>query len=96
MEELAAARKKMLDLETPGNKQSNYFAVLNEVENNVLLQTAKDLEISVGNNEIGCRNIISAMKVEERVRASLAEANYKAYLENLKIVRGYKRRSCWT
>jgi hypothetical protein len=84
MEELAAARKKVLNLETAGNKQTNYFVVLNEVEDNVLLQTAKDLEISLGDNETGCRNIIYAMKAEERVRANLAEVNYKAHLENLK------------
>jgi hypothetical protein len=76
IEELAATRKRIHNLETPGTKQPNYFAILNEVEDNVLLQTAKDLEISLDDNEEGCRNIISAMKAEEKVRANLAEANY--------------------
>jgi hypothetical protein len=84
IQEMAATRKKLHNLETPGIKQANSFAILNDVEDNVLLQTAKDVEISLNDNEEGCRNIISTMKAEERVRANLAEANYRAYLENMK------------
>jgi hypothetical protein len=84
IEELAATRKKKHNLETPGNKQPNTFAIINDVDDNVLIQTAKDLEISLDDNEVGCKEIISAMKAEERLRANLAEANYRAHLERLK------------
>jgi hypothetical protein len=84
IEELAATRKKKHNLETRGNKQPNTFAILNDVDDNVLIQTAKDLEISLDDNEVGCKEIISAMKAEERVRANLVEANYRAHLERLK------------
>jgi hypothetical protein len=38
----------------------------------------------LADNEVDCKKQISAMKAEELVRANLAEAEYRAHLENLK------------
>jgi hypothetical protein len=46
--------------------------------------TAKDLGINLASDREGCLAQISAMKAEERLRADLAEATYKAYLDKLK------------
>jgi hypothetical protein len=48
------------------------------------LQTAQDLNISLADSVKGSKQQITAIKAEERLRASMAEAAYKAHLEKLK------------
>jgi hypothetical protein len=84
IEELAAKRKQKQNLDIPGNKPKNSFAILNDFSDEVLIQNAKELDILLASDDEGCRDQIFAIKAEERVRANLAEAIYKAYLENLK------------
>jgi hypothetical protein len=82
VEELATKRKQMLNLDGPGTSHANTFDILNHVDDDTLVQTAKELDIILANNE-GCREQISTIKAEERTRALIAEANYKIHLANL-------------
>jgi hypothetical protein len=84
VEELAARRKKVLNLEVAGNKNLNSFDVLNNIDDNYLLDTAKDLGINLASDKEGCLTQISAIKAEERLRPDLAEVNYLAHLNSLK------------
>jgi hypothetical protein len=45
VEEMATKRKQKQNLETLGNNQLNSFAILNNIEDESLLQTAKELDI---------------------------------------------------
>jgi hypothetical protein len=69
-------RKKRQNLDGSGMKHYNPFVVLNSLEDEVLIQIATDLDISLASDDEGNRRQISAIKVEERVRASIAKANY--------------------
>lgn len=62
--------------ELPGNP----FTILNNTPNDVLQSVALDLDIA---NDFVDDNLV-AIKAEDRVRANLAQANYRTYLENLK------------
>jgi hypothetical protein len=84
VEELAARRKQVLNLEVTGNKNSNSFAVLNNIDDDYHVNIAKDLGINLASDKDGCLAQISALKAEERLRADLAEANYLAHLNKLK------------
>jgi hypothetical protein len=68
-----------------GTKHSNSFDILNEVDDEYLVKTAKALEISLTSDDEGCKAQISAIKAEERLRANLAESTYQAHLANLKL-----------
>jgi hypothetical protein len=48
------------------------------------VQIAKDLSIQLASDDEGHSSQITTIKAEERLRANLAEANYKAHLENLR------------
>jgi hypothetical protein len=47
------------------------------------MPTAKELDISLASSDETCRAQITAIKAEEKLRASLAEAQYQAHLEKL-------------
>lgn len=63
-----------------GGKSSNPFTVLNNAPSSHLQNVIKDLDLEVVNIDTQ----IKAFRAEEKVRAALAEANYKCYLEQLK------------
>jgi hypothetical protein len=94
VEEMATKRKQIQNLEVPGKIHNNAFVVLNNIEDSTLLQTAKDLGISLAESEEDCRVQIIASKVEERLRANLDEATYQAHLENLKLKEGLQDDEC--
>jgi hypothetical protein len=83
--EVLAAKRKKKQNDTTCNTSKNCFTILNDLDDEVLMQTAKDLEISLASDDEGCKSQIMAMKAEERLRASIAEANYKAYLEKMNL-----------
>jgi hypothetical protein len=85
VEEMAAKRKQRQNLDPPGNKHSNPFTVLNNLDDRMLLQTAKDLDIQLGSDEDKGLAQIDAIKAEERLRAAVAETSYKIHLEKLKL-----------
>jgi hypothetical protein len=64
VEELAAQRKKKQNLEASGIKQTNSFAILNSVDDDVLIQIAKALDISLASNDIDYRGQITTIKAE--------------------------------
>jgi hypothetical protein len=80
---MAVKRKQKLNLDGPDISQSNSFDVLNQIDDDILLQTAKELDINLAHKEEGMRKQISAIKAEEKARALIAEANYKVHLSNL-------------
>jgi hypothetical protein len=86
---MATKRKQVQNLEIPGNNINNSFAILNNIDD-VLVKSAKDLDITLAENEEGCYEQISAIKAEEHLRAHLAEANYLAHLEKLAHKEGGK------
>jgi hypothetical protein len=83
IQKMATKRKQVQNLEIPGNNFNNSFAILNNIDDDVLVKSAKDLDITLAENEEGCYEQITAIKAEEKLRAHLAEANYLAHLENL-------------
>jgi hypothetical protein len=88
VEELAIKRKQVQNLEVPCNKSLNSFAVLNNLEDDYFVKTAKELEIELASDEEGCRAQITTIKAEELLRADIAKASYQAYLHNMKIKDG--------
>jgi hypothetical protein len=74
----------VLNLELPGTKQ-NSFSVLNTIDDDVLIQNDKDLGVSLANDENGQKDVITAMKAEEVLRAQFVEAEYQAHLEKLNL-----------
>jgi hypothetical protein len=80
---MATKRKQKQNLEHSGMNH-NEFSVLNNLEDDYLAQTAMDLDIHLTSDDEGIKKQITAIKAEERLRASLAEATYKAHLNNLK------------
>jgi hypothetical protein len=84
VEELATKRKQVLILEVLGNNNSNSFVVLNNINDEYLTDSVRDLKINLANDREGCLAQISAIKAEEKLRADLDEANYRAYLEKLR------------
>jgi hypothetical protein len=82
VEELATKRKQKHNLDSSGTKISNSFAILNEVDDEILVQTAKDLGVHLASDDGKAQ--ITAIKAEEMLRAILAEASYRVHLDNLK------------
>jgi hypothetical protein len=82
--ELAAKRKQKQNLEVPGNQHPNSFTILNNIDDEVLIQTAKDLDIQLARNDDDIVKQVTAIKVEEKLRAAMAEAAYQAHLDSLK------------
>jgi hypothetical protein len=83
VEEMAVKRKQKQNLDDSSNARHNSFAILNQIDDEALLVTAKELYINLAHNEEGMREQISAIKAEERARTLIAEANYKVHLSNL-------------
>jgi hypothetical protein len=71
-------------LESSGNKHNISFAILNNIDDDILLRIVEKLDITLADNVEGELIQISAIQVEEKLRASLAKAAYQAHLENLK------------
>jgi hypothetical protein len=82
VEELATKRKQKHNLDSSDTKISNSFAILNEVDDEILVQTAKDLGVHLASDDGKAQ--ITAIKAEEMLRAILAEASYRVHLDNLK------------
>ena len=60
---------------------TNSFAVLNSVDDDFLEKMAVDCDIILGGDNTESKASISAMKLEEISRATIAEAIYKQHLE---------------
>jgi hypothetical protein len=84
VEGLATRRKQKKNLDVPGISQTNAFVVLSSLDNNVLVQIAKELDIRLASDDEGSKNIITVIKAEEKLRASLDEVAYKNHMESLK------------
>lgn len=79
MLEKATQRRQEKDALIGGKNDCNPFTVLNNVSNSHIHNVMKDLDIEVGDIDTQ----IEAFRAEEIVRAALAEANYKCYLERI-------------
>jgi hypothetical protein len=82
--EMATKRKQVQNLELPGNKSKNSLAILNDIDDVVLIKYAQDLGVHLDDSLEGSKEVISAMKAEEQLRAKVAEAAYQAHLDHLK------------
>jgi hypothetical protein len=71
-EELATKRKQVLNLEVSGHNNTNSFDVLNNINDDYLADTVKDLGINLANDREGCLAQISTTKTEAMLRADLA------------------------
>jgi hypothetical protein len=80
---MATKMKQKQNLEHSGTNYNDFF-VLNNLEDDYLAQTAMDLDIHLASDDEGIKKHIAAIKDEERLRASLAKATFKAHLDNLK------------
>jgi hypothetical protein len=83
VEELATKRKQMHNLDPLGSSQKNAYAILNNINDDALIKSAKDLYISLPKDEEGCRQVITSIKAEEMLRANIPEAKYQTHLEHL-------------
>jgi hypothetical protein len=59
-----------------GTNNANHFLILNNLSNEYIKNVTDNLDISIENID----NRLEVFRAEERVRAALAEANYKEYL----------------
>lgn len=80
MMEKAMQRAQDKDVASKGNSSANQFLVLNELDNEHIQNVVSELDLEIDNLDTQ----IDTFKAEERVRAALAEANYKEYLEKIK------------
>jgi hypothetical protein len=81
---VATRSKQQRNLEIRGKTHNNSFAVLNNIDDGILIHNAKKLDIVLAPNNEGSKEQISAMKAEERLRVCMAEAAYLAHRESLK------------
>jgi hypothetical protein len=51
VEEMATKRKQIQNLELSGTNQTNSFAILNDIDDRTLLQTAQDLDTQLGSDD---------------------------------------------
>jgi hypothetical protein len=51
VEEMATKRKQIQNLELSGSNQTNSFAILNDIDDRTLLQTAQDLDTQLGSDD---------------------------------------------
>lgn len=79
MMEKAIKRAQDKDAIPKGTSSSNQFLVLNSLDNEYIHDVATKLDLEIVNVDTQ----IEVFKAEERVRAALAEANYKEYLASL-------------
>jgi len=79
MLEKAVQRAEAKDVTTKGNVSTNQFLILNELDNDYIHNVASELDLEIENIDTQ----IETFKAEERVRAALAEANYKEYLDRI-------------
>jgi hypothetical protein len=77
MMEKAIQRAEANDISTKGKTSANQFLVLNNLDNEHIHNVVSELDLDIENIDTQ----IDIFKAEERVRAALAEANYKEYLE---------------
>jgi hypothetical protein len=77
---LEKATRRALEKDiTQGTSSSNTFTILNQERNENLAAVLKDIGIELDNYE----DQIDAFKEEEKLRAAIAEANYKAHIEKI-------------
>lgn len=79
MMEKAVQRVQANEESLTGNSSSNQFLILNNLDNEHIHSVASELDLDIGDIDTQ----IDTFKAEEKVRAALAEANYKEYLEKL-------------
>ena len=79
MLEKAMQRAQNRDDVSKGISESNQFLVLNNLSNDYIQEVASALDLDIVNVDTQ----IEVFKAEEKVRAALAEANYKEYLESV-------------
>lgn len=77
--EKATQLAKERDDFSKGKNAANQFLVLNSLSNDEIKSVADSLDISIENID----DQIEVFKAEERVRAALAEANYREYLASV-------------
>ena len=73
------ATKAMMRVQQRDELTGNPFTILNNTSNTLLKETVMDLDIEANDFD----NLLNAFKAEELVRADLAQANYKIYLDKL-------------
>jgi hypothetical protein len=83
-EEMATRRKQKQNLDNSGTKHLNPFAVLNSIDDDVLLQRTKDLDLRLAEDDTSSKAVITAIKAEEQLWAAVAEATYQDHLDSLK------------
>jgi hypothetical protein len=64
VEEMATKRKQLKNLKLTGNTKLNPFVALNSLDNEVLIQTARELDIKLSNDDKDSNNVITAIKTE--------------------------------
>jgi hypothetical protein len=79
MLEKAMQRAQSRDDVSKGISESNQFLVLNNLSNDYIQDVASALDLDIVNVDTQ----IEVFRAEEKVRAALAEANYKEYLESV-------------
>lgn len=79
MMEKAMERAQSKDVITEGNQSKNQFLILNDLENEQIHSIASELDLRI--EDIDTQ--VDIFKAEEKVRAALAEANYKEYLDRI-------------
>jgi hypothetical protein len=83
VEKMAARKKQKQNLDYSGTKNLNPF-VLNSMDDDVLLQRTKDLDLRLAEDDVSSKLIITAIKAEEQLCAAFVEAEYQAHLDSLK------------
>lgn len=67
------------DISKGTSSSSNQFLVLNNLENDYIIDATSKLDLTIEDID----SQIETFRAEERVRAALAEANYREYLEKM-------------
>jgi len=76
MMEKAVQRAQDRDVVTKGTSPANQFLILNELDTEHIQNIVSELDLEIDNLDTQ----IDTFKAEERIRAALAEENYKEYL----------------
>jgi hypothetical protein len=79
MMEKAVQRAQDRDVVTKGTSPANQFLILNELDTEHIQNIVSELDLEIDNLDTQ----IDTFKAEERIRAALAEANYKEYLDKI-------------
>jgi hypothetical protein len=62
VEEMAIRGKQLHNLDIPGTTHTNSFAILNNIDDDALIQKAKELDIRLASDGEGCKATITIIK----------------------------------